>query len=186
MELMPTLKLGWLNGWIPFVVLALTEAIMLKVFSREVVKRLFDRSTWSRKQYAFTILGKAFSLACIALVVLTPLKMPSALFFAGMEVYVVGLIGLIVAIVNFGTTPAGEPVTQGLYKVSRHPQIVALTVAFLGICLAIGSWAALLTLFLSRLLQHYGILGEEEACLAQYGDSYRAYMERVPRYFWFF
>ena len=30
------------------------------------------------------------------------------------------------------------------------------------------------------------ILAEEEACLAQYGDSYRDYMRRVPRYLVFF
>lgn len=186
MELMPALKLGWLNGWIPFAVCVLTEAIMLKVFSRGVVKRLFDRSTWSRKQYAFTILGKAFSLVCIALIVLTPLKVGSGVFYAGVAVFALGLVSLIAAIVNFGTTPVDQPVTKGLYRVSRHPQIVSLTVIFLGICLTIGSWPALLALALSRVLQHYGILGEEEACLAEYGESYRAYTQRVPRYFLFF
>jgi protein-S-isoprenylcysteine O-methyltransferase Ste14 len=27
-----------------------------------------------------------------------------------------------------------------------------------------------------------GILAEERVCLAQYGETYRKYMERVPRY----
>jgi protein-S-isoprenylcysteine O-methyltransferase Ste14 len=53
-------------------------------------------------------------------------------------------------------------------------------------CFAIGSWLALFMLMMSKLFQHFGILAEEEACLAQYGDSYRAYMKRVPRYFVFF
>jgi protein-S-isoprenylcysteine O-methyltransferase Ste14 len=61
-----------------------------------------------------------------------------------------------------------------------------LFVAFLGMCLTIGSWLALLTLLISRLLQHFGILAEEEACLAQYGDPYRVYLRQVPRYFLFF
>ena len=186
MELMPVLKIGWLNGWIPFVLLALTEGVMLKALSREVAARLFDRSTWSRRQAAFTVVGKAFSLVCIILVVLTPLKIGTWGFFAGIALYALGLLGLIVAIVDFGTTPAGQPVTKRLYRVSRHPQILMVSVAFLGMCLAIGSWPALLALLLSRLLQHYGILAEEEACLAQYGESYRAYMEQVPRYFLFF
>jgi len=186
MELMPALKVGWLNGWIPFVVLVLTEAIMLRVVPRKAVARLFDRSTWSRRQAAFTAIGKAFSLVCIVLVVLTPLKIGTTLFFIGMALYALALLGLIVAIADFGMTPADQPVTKRLYRISRHPQIVMLTVAFLGMCLAIGSWAALLALLLSRLLQHYGILAEEEACLAQYGESYRAYMEQVPRYFLFF
>jgi protein-S-isoprenylcysteine O-methyltransferase Ste14 len=114
------------------------------------------------------------------------LKIGTGIFCAGIAVVALGLLGLITAIVNFGTTPVDQPVTKGLYRVSRHPQIVSLTVIFLGICLMIGSWAALLALAASRVLQHYGILGEEEACLAEYGESYRAYLERVPRYFLFF
>jgi protein-S-isoprenylcysteine O-methyltransferase Ste14 len=75
---------------------------------------------------------------------------------------------------------------KGVYKISRHPQIVALFVIFTGICLAIGSWIALFALILSRVLQHFSILAEEEDCLRRYGESYRNYMEQIPRYFLFF
>jgi len=37
--------------------------------------------------------------------------------------------------------------------------------------MAIGSWLALFALVMSRLLQHFGILAEEEVCLRQYGES---------------
>jgi protein-S-isoprenylcysteine O-methyltransferase Ste14 len=30
------------------------------------------------------------------------------------------------------------------------------------------------------------IVAEEKACLQQYGESYRSYMQRVPRYLLFF
>jgi protein-S-isoprenylcysteine O-methyltransferase Ste14 len=63
---------------------------------------------------------------------------------------------------------------------------VALFVIFLGMSVAIGSWLAILMLVISKQFQHPGIRAEEEACLAQYGASYRAYMERVPRYLVFF
>ena len=186
MELMPTLEIGWLNGWIPLGLLVLVEGLLLKAFPRKVVARLFDRSGWDRKQVVFTVIGKLFSLACLFLIVFTPLKIGTGAFIAGAVLYVLGLAGLVVAIFNFRTTPVSQPVTGGLYKVSRHPQIVMLFVAFLGMCLAIGSWLALLALLMSRLWQHFGILAEEEACLAQYGESYQDYMKRVPRYFLFF
>jgi protein-S-isoprenylcysteine O-methyltransferase Ste14 len=186
MELMPALEIGWLNGWMPLGLLVLVEGLLLKVFPREVVARLFDRSGWSKKQALFTVVGKLFSLACLALIVFTPLKVGSGVFIVGAVLYALGLVGLVVAIFDFRNTPPGQPVTRGLYTVSRHPQIVMLFVTFLGMCLAIGSWLALLTLLMSRVLQHFGILAEEEVCLAQYGESYRAYMKRVPRYFLFF
>ena len=93
-----------------------------------------------------------------------------------------GLVGLVLSMLSFRDTPMSEPVTRGLYRVSRHPQLVALFILFAGMCLAVGSWPALFALAISRALQHFGILAEEGACLAQYGDSYRAYLERVPRY----
>jgi protein-S-isoprenylcysteine O-methyltransferase Ste14 len=185
MELFPELEFGWLNGWILLGLLVFVEGFLLLIFSKKVVTRLFDRSTWNRKQALFTSIGKLFSLVCLVLIIFTPLKITSGVFITGAVIYALGLIGLIVAIVNFRRTPIDQPVTEGLYKVSRHPQIVMLFIAFLGMCLAIGSWAALLALMLSRLLQHFGILAEEEACLAQYGESYREYMKCVPRYLFF-
>lgn len=185
MELMPTLELGWLNGWILLGIENLIQGLLLLIFPRDVVARLFDRSGWNVKQRTFLIAGKVFSLACLVLIIFTPLKLHSSIFAAGMILYTLGLTGLVVAMLNFKDTPPDQPVTKGLYKISRHPQIVALFVLFLGICLAIGSWAAVLMLVMSRLLQHFSILAEEEVCLQRYGDPYREFMERVPRYFLF-
>jgi protein-S-isoprenylcysteine O-methyltransferase Ste14 len=97
-----------------------------------------------------------------------------------------GLIGLVKALFDFRNTPLDQPVTRGIYRVSRHPQIFMTSVVLLGTCIAIGSWIALFMLIAARVFSHLGILAEEEACLKQYGDAYRAYMNRVPRYFVFF
>ena len=186
MELFPALEIGWLNGWIPLGLICLTEGICFTTFPKDVVARLFDRSGWGKTQVLFTVLGKVFSLAYLVLLVLTPLKVRSSVFAIGTILFALGLAGLIAAILSFKATPPDQPVTTGLYRISRHPQLFTVFVALLGACIAIGSWLALLMLIISRGLQHYGLLAEEEACLKQYGDSYQAYMERVPRYFLFF
>lgn len=186
MELFPKLGIGWLNGWVLFAFELLIQGSLLLVFPKDVVSRLFDRSGWSKKQKVFTILGKVFSLACLVLIILTPLKVNSIVFITGSIAYIIGLAGLVVAMLNYKDTPPDQPVTKGVYRISRHPQLVALFVLFSGICIAIGSWPALFALAISRLLQHFGILAEEEVCLKQYGESYRAYMKQVPRYFLFF
>jgi protein-S-isoprenylcysteine O-methyltransferase Ste14 len=186
MEFMPSLEIGLFNGWILLVFEFLIQGGLLLILPRDVVARLFDRSGWSEKQRIFTIIGKVFSLACLILIFLTPLKINSSTFVVGLILYGVGLAGLVVAMLNFKDTPLDQPVMKGVYKISRHPQIAALSVIFLGICLTIGSWMALFTLVISRVLQHFGILAEEEVCLKRYGESYHAYMERVSRYFLFF
>ena len=183
MELFPTLGIGWLNGWLPLAGLCLAEGLLLLLSPKDVVAKLFDRSGWDRKQKAFLLTGKLFSLACLVLLVLTPLKLGASVFIIGTSLYGLGWVGLVLAILDFKNTPPGQLVTRGLYRVSRHPQIFALFIMFVGMCLATGSWVALLVLVLSKLFQHPTIVAEEEACLAHYGDSYRAYMRRTPRYF---
>ena len=186
MELFPALKIGWLNGWLLLGLLSLTEGIIFLVFPKRVVARLFDRSGWSREQAVFTVIGKLLALLCIILFILTPLKTGSPVFYLGLCLVVSGLVGLVKALFDFKNAPLDLPVTQGLYKVSRHPQIFMSSVVLLGICFAIGAWPALLAFLAARLLEHYGILAEEEVCLKQYGEAYQVYMKQVPRYFVFF
>jgi protein-S-isoprenylcysteine O-methyltransferase Ste14 len=186
MELIPKLEIGWLNGWILLAFEFLIQGSLLLIFPKDVVARLFNRSGWSVKQKAFTIIGKAFSLACLILIILTPLKINSGAFIVGLILYAIGLAGLVAAMLNFKDTPLSQPVTKGVYKISRHPQIVAQFVFILGICVAIDSWMTLFMLIMSKMLQHFGTLAEEEVCLRRYGESYRAFMERVPRYLLFF
>jgi len=186
MERFPVLKIGWLNGWWAIVSLGLTEGVLFLVFPRQVVRRFFDRSGWSPKQKSLTVAGKLFALACLALVTLTPLKIGSPVFWIGAVLIALGLAGLAKAMFDFKNTPLDEPVIRGIYRVSRHPQIVMSSLVILGACIVIGSWTAAALWAAARLLEHMGIVAEEEVCLKQYGETYRAYLKRVPRYFMFF
>jgi protein-S-isoprenylcysteine O-methyltransferase Ste14 len=186
MEFFPDLEFGLLNGWILLGFHVLIQGSLMLIFPKDVNVRLLDRSNWSMMQRLFLILGKIFSLACLIFIILTPLKFDSVLFFIGILIYAAGLTGLVISMFNFRNTPQDSLVTSGLYRISRHPQIVSLFFLFTGMSLAIGSWIALLTLIMSRALQHISILAEEEACIHQYGESYRNYMRQVPRYLLFF
>jgi protein-S-isoprenylcysteine O-methyltransferase Ste14 len=185
MEIIPVLKIGWLNGWILLAFEFLVEGSLMLVFPKDVVSRLFDRSGWSEEQRVLLIAGKLFSVACLVFIILTPLKISSSEFILGLILYGIGLAGFVAALLTFKVTPLNQPVTKGLYRLSRHPQVVSSFLIILGICVAIGSWEALFLLVMSRLFQHFGILAEEKACLKAYGEPYRAYLERVPRYFLF-
>ena len=186
MELYPDLHFGLLNGWIALALLALADGVCFLVFPKDVVKRLWDRSGWSQKQVVFTVVGKLCALVCLVLLILTPLKLGSAVFWIGSVVAVLGLVGLVTALLNFKNTSFDQPVALGLYRVSRHPQIMMASTVLLGGAIAVGSWAAVIALVAARILGHFSIVAEEEACLRQYGDSYREYMQRAPRYLLFF
>ena len=186
MQLFPILKVSWLNGWIPLVGFYLVFGLLIWIFPKPVVSRLYERSGWSRRQKIMTTLAKLIAVFLFLLMIFTPLKIGKPIFIAGMIIYALGFIGMVISLVNYRNTPLDQPVTRGLYRISRNPQWVTVTLAFAGICLTIGSWIALLSLGVTVVLGHFRILAEEKACLDQYGASFQQYMEQVPRYFFFF
>jgi len=188
MELIPELQIGWRNGWILVCLLYLVYGVFLITFPKDVRARLFyyDRSRWSKSQRAFYVIGRVSVLVYFVLILFTPLRTRTSVFIPGIILYALGLGGFIMALSNFKNMLPNQPVAEGLYRISRHPQVLMLFISSVGICIAIGSWLALLILIISKLLGHFRTLAEEEACLEQYGDLYRAYTKRVPRYFLFF
>jgi protein-S-isoprenylcysteine O-methyltransferase Ste14 len=115
--------------------------------------------------------------------VLTPINIGSPEFLIGLSIFAAGLFGLVVAIHNFQNTPLDNPVAIGLYKYSRHPQLVMLLIIGIGLSFALSSWFLLVLRFLSFGFEHQGVVAEENECLKRFGSSYEEYLERVPRYF---
>ena len=186
MELFPNLEPGLFNGWILIVLFYTVFGIMLIFFPKRVVTRLYDRSGQRDRQVLQRVFGLILVLLWFILVILIPLKTGTVAFMIGISIYSLGLIGFVIALLNYRNTPVDQPVTHGLYKISRHPQQLTITLSFLGISIAIGSWLAFAFIILGIIGAHYKILAEEKACLEQYGESYKHYMEHIPRYFLFF
>lgn len=186
MELSPKMGLGPLNGWVLLVFFYIVYGILLLSFPKSVVARLYDRTAWNKPQKIFSATGKMFILTWFVLVFLTPLNVGHVMFFLGGAIYLLGLLGFVFSLLNYKVTPLDQPVTTGLYRISRNPQQVSILLSYLGISLTIGSWAALLLITVGAFMSHIRVIAEERSCLVQYGDSYRQYIERVPRYFLFF
>jgi protein-S-isoprenylcysteine O-methyltransferase Ste14 len=186
MELSPELKFGLPNGWVLLVFFYIVFGVLLMSFPKSVVARLYDRSGWTKTQRILSATGKLFILSWLFLMIFTPLVIGSAVFFLGVFLYALGLIGFVLALLNFRDTPPEQPVTRGLYQISRNPQQVSILVALFGISLAVGSWLAVLLIAIGAVVAHVRVLAEEQSCLEQYGASYESYMKRVPRYFVFF
>jgi len=186
MELIPPLEIEWLNGWILICLLYLIYGVLLWSFPKDVIARLYDKSGRTRRQKITIYIGSLLAFVYFVLIIFTPLKIGSNVFVPGIILFALGLAGFVIALFNFKNAPLDRLVTGGLYRISRHPQQLMFFISFLGICIAIGSWLALLIQIISSLFLHFRILAEEKACLERYGDSYRDYMKRVPRYFLFF
>ena len=185
MQFFPSLELTWFNGWIFILLNSLITWGFLKFVPKEVSRRLLDRSNFTKEQKIWTISSKIFSLLDLILLFLSPLVFSLLEFYIGLGLYVIGEVGLIISILNFTQIPLNEPVVKGLYRISRNPQDVSITILFIGICLMVGSWIALIILIIGKILSHFRTLAEEQACIMQYGENYMEYMKKIPRYFIF-
>jgi len=186
LEFFPALQLTFFGGWLLLIWIWVLQPTILLIMPKEVRSRLLDRSTFTKDQKILTGVSKLLVLIVQILVILTPLAIGSIEFLIGLSLFILGIVGEVIAVINFKMTPLDEPVTQGLYKVSRNPQETMLTIAFFGVCFAVGSWFLIFFFGFSRIFNHFHILAQEKACLKEYGDAYQEYMKKVPRYFLFF
>ena len=80
-------------------------------------------------------------------------------------------------------------VDWGIYKVSRHSHVLAGIIADLGAI--IMGWNLKSTTYLIVwiyfalyiIISHLGVLSEEKINIEKFGQEYKDYMKRVPRYF---
>jgi len=161
-------------------------ALIILLFKREALPRLFNVSS---NRVKYDLKGKIVYFLLILLfavlslyTIFLPLKLGTATLYAGLSIYAVGLITAALAIINRANTTGGEPVTRGLYRYSRHPIYLAAFIALFGICTATASWICLTFSVTIIILIHLQVLSEERYCLERYGNSYREYMNRVPRW----
>jgi protein-S-isoprenylcysteine O-methyltransferase Ste14 len=81
--------------------------------------------------------------------------------------------------------PTTALVMRGIYKRTRNPMYQAFGLFVLGLAFAFASdWMFLLLPF-GALIMHFGVVRREERYLVgKFGDAYRDYCNRVPRYGW--
>lgn len=140
MTLFPTFKIGLWNLWLPSLGFYLIFGLLLWAFPREVVRRLYDRSHWIPEQRRRSLLPKLFGLATLTLSIFIPIRPDLPSFWTGVAIYALGLAAVVWALITYRQTPLNQPVTAGLYRVSRNPQWVSLVLIFLGVAVMSGSW----------------------------------------------
>jgi protein-S-isoprenylcysteine O-methyltransferase Ste14 len=185
MTLMPAFQIGLWNAWIPMLYLPLHPLIMIIVDKLvgvgNITKKMTDVPYSGAEKKMSNAMLTLMLLACIYAIFL-PLKLGTLWFYIGLPVYLIGLIIFIGAIVNIAKTPAGKPFTKGAYRFSRHPMTFWGNIMHLGVSIASASWVFLLFSIAVAILLYYLVIAEERGCLEQYGDAYREYINRTPRW----
>ena len=120
-------------------------------------------------------------LYCIFL----PLSFGTVCFYSGLVIFIISLVMSLMTTISFAKTPPDKPVTTGIYRISRHPIYFSGFLFFIGIGLTTASWIIILCAISWFILFHIVIPSEEQFLLEQYGDSYRDYLKKTPRWIGF-
>ena len=111
-----------------------------------------------------------------------PLQLGTAWLYGGLLIFSFGVVFTIVAVLNFATSPRDKVITKGLYGVSRNPMYIGLLIMQIGLGLTCSSWLYLLLTLVLMILLNANLSAEERYCLYRYGDAYREYMNKTPRW----
>jgi len=186
MSLVPAFELGIWNAWILQVLFFLTLSIpdfLVSKEARERTKRATQSIPLGKTQkimsYSTHLLIMPFT---VVYSIFLPLKIGTAWLYFGLAIYAVALVATVMTTHSFATTPLGEPVTKGVYRISRHPIYLSGLLLYVGIGVACVSWVMILCGVLWATLWHIVIPAEERFLLEKYGDAYREYMNRTPRW----
>jgi protein-S-isoprenylcysteine O-methyltransferase Ste14 len=107
--------------------------------------------------------------------------------YTGVALIIIGLALMLIAMASLGFRRSfGQEVNRlkqtALYGLTRNPQIVGSWPLILGVAIRWPSWYALGWMVIFAAMAHMMVLTEEEHLQDVFGEVYRRYCERVPRY----
>jgi protein-S-isoprenylcysteine O-methyltransferase Ste14 len=185
MSWLPAFEIGLWNAWIFMLFIALLTLIMIlvgkAVGTGNIYKKMGDVPTEKGEKRANAI-STAFMLLLFAYSIFLPLKLGTAWFYAGLMIYLMGLVMFLSAIVTVAKTPMGQIFSQGMYRFSRHPLYLSFLIIFAGVSVASTSWVFLLLSVGWIIFPVHQITAEERGCIEAFGVEYQEYMNITPRW----
>ncbi len=184
MLLIPAFQIGVWNAWI-LMIWPWVDMLAVRIIGADVYRRasgLPSEMKTSRRYRVVSYLSMVVETMAVAYSIFLPLRLGTEWFYAGLAIFLAGLVVLATATVNFATTPLDVPVTRGIYHYSRHPLYLASLLIYLSVGIASASWVFLLFFFVQAVFIRIAAVGEERFCLDKYGEAYREYIDRTPRW----
>ena len=189
MSLVPAFEISLWNAWILMVLLLAAGIAPLYIDYEKTEKRSAGEPTGSEQNkttkitYVIThIIIMPFTLFYS---IFLPLKLGTFWFYTGLPICLLAIIIVLMFSISFATAPLGEPITKGVFAISRHPGYFGFFLGCVGIGITCASWVFLLCALVWIVSWHFGVVEEERILLEKYGETYREYMNRTPRWIGF-
>jgi len=171
------------------VLLLAAGTVPLYIDSEKTEKRCEGAPTWSELNKTAKIvhvITHIIIMPCTLIYsIFLPLKLGTFWFATGFPISFLAIIMALMFSISFAKAPLGEPIIKGVYSISRHPGYFGFFLGCVGIGIACASWIFLLCALVWIVSWHFGVVEEERNLLETYGNAYREYMNRIPRWIGF-
>ncbi len=183
MSLVPAFEIGIWNAWI-FMSAFILQMLAVMLSGKGVWQRSGHPADVekSKTEKRAGIIGNSIWALATLYSIFLPLKQGTLWFSIGFPIFFVGVMMLTIATAEFAITPAKRPITRGVYAFSRHPMYLSSFMIYIGTGIATASWLFLLLGLANIYWVRTEARVEERYCLEKYGDAYRKYMDRTPRW----
>ncbi len=186
MRLMPSLQITIFNTFLFILFYLLITTIIAYFSNKEGFKRGSDRSWIGEKDKLAAYSSGYVFLGFIVSTVFVPINTDSNTFYIGLVVYVIAFVLSVYTNVCYVTAPLDKLITNGIYKYSRNPAYVCNSLLIVSIALISGAYLYFVFLLLFLVTSYFTVLVEEKYCMKEYGQEYKKYLEKTPRYLSFF
>jgi protein-S-isoprenylcysteine O-methyltransferase Ste14 len=183
MQLIPVFKIGIWNAWIFTACFFLLPYSIMVIF-KKAFKKLGNPPDMklNKREKVIGSIANIITYIAILYSIFLPFKLGTAWFYIGLAVYLLAVVVLVITVINFITTPIDRAVTKGIYGYSRHPMYLSNLLALIGIGIATASWIILLFAIIFIISANIVAISEERYCKEKYGDIYKEYLNRTPRW----
>lgn len=169
------ISLAWGNTYL----LTLAYFIISTASVRMIPKHNIRKFVEIPKLKIHGTIENALYIFLLLLPVFIPFSEFLVLRITGIFLFLSGIIIYLAGIVFFAISEYNKPVTEGIYKIIKHPVYTGFSVAVIGTAIAGGS---IIYLFLSLvyIINNEFLKKEEErSCTKIYPDSYKKYAKKV-------
>jgi protein-S-isoprenylcysteine O-methyltransferase Ste14 len=183
MQLIPVFKIGVWNGWI-FSIIFLIPTLLIPFINKKAYQKLGNPPDMklSRSEKNIGYISSTIIYLLLIYSIFLPLKLGTPWFYVGLIIFLLAMFIQVTACINFITTPIDKLITGGIYRYSRNPIYLSSLLFLISIGITTASWVILLVSVVFLVLANIVVISEERYCKEKYGNTYREYLNKVPRW----
>ena len=179
MDLIPEIKFGFYNAWLLFAIYyVINFGLML-----QIPKHNIGRFIKIKKIKYTTLINYILYYGFFVISIFIPLKQGFLIFYIGIGLFIIAVFLYTASMFSFAVSEYDKPITNRMYKYSRHPIYISFFMLLIGISLSAASFLLLITAA-AHIISTYFIMKEEEKqCIEKYGKEYIEYKNKVRMIF---